>query len=98
MIKILVTEDAYEDLNQGFLFYEAQEYGMGDYFTVCLRADIEGLRITAGLHKQVAGFHKLLSRVFPYGVFYTYDVQIVTIWAVLDLRRDPLWIKARLQD
>lgn len=42
MIKILVTEDAYEDLNQGFLFYEAQEYGMGDYFTVCLRADIEG--------------------------------------------------------
>jgi hypothetical protein len=43
MIGIRISEDALQDLNDGFLFYEAQAAGLGDYFTACLRADIEGL-------------------------------------------------------
>jgi hypothetical protein len=49
MKKILISEDAFCDLNEGFLFYEAQDHGLGDYFTACLRADIEGLKITVGI-------------------------------------------------
>ena len=41
MIPIRISEDALQDLNEGFLFYEAQEAGLGDYFVTCLRADIE---------------------------------------------------------
>jgi hypothetical protein len=41
-------------------------------------------------------YHRLLSRVFPYGVFYTLDENEIVIWAVLDLRRDPWWLKTRL--
>jgi hypothetical protein len=38
MKKIFISEDAFGDLNDGFLFYEAQDFGLGDYFTACLRA------------------------------------------------------------
>lgn len=44
MIPIRISEDALQDLNEGFLFYAAQEGGLGDYFVTCLRADIESLR------------------------------------------------------
>jgi hypothetical protein len=53
MKKILISEDAFGDLNEGFLFYEAQDFGLGDYFTACLRADIKGLKVTAGIHREV---------------------------------------------
>jgi len=33
------------------LFYEAQAAGLGDYFSACLRADIEGLKVSAGAHR-----------------------------------------------
>jgi hypothetical protein len=37
MKKILISEDAFGDLNEGFLFYEAQDFGLGDYFPrVCV--------------------------------------------------------------
>ena len=97
MKKILVSEDAYGDLNEGFLFYDAQEFGLGDYFTACLRADIEGLKVSAGIHREVQGFHRLLSRVFPHGIFYTVQANEVTVWAVIDLRRNPDWISSRLK-
>ncbi len=79
MKKILISEDAFGDLNEGFLFYEAQEIGLGDYFTACLRAGIEGLKVTGGIHRAVEGFHRLLSKVFPHGIFYTVGGQLVTV-------------------
>jgi len=48
MMRVRISEDALQDLNEGFLFYEAQELRLGDYFTACRRADIEGLRVSAG--------------------------------------------------
>lgn len=97
MKRILVSEGAFCELNDGFLFYEAQEFGLGDYFTACLRADIEGLKVTAGIHREVQGFHRLLSRVFPHGIFYTVGSDEVTVWAVIDLRRNPDWVSSRLK-
>lgn len=99
MIDIKISEDALQDLNDGFFFYEAQEAGLGDYFTTCLRADIEGLRVSAGIHRNVfRDYRRLLSRVFPYGIFYTMESDCVVIWAVIDLRRDPEWIRKKLSD
>ena len=54
MIPVQISEDAQADLNEGFLFYEAQEPGLGDYFIACLRADIEGLKVSAGICIQVS--------------------------------------------
>ena len=98
MIKIRLSEDALQDLNDGYVFYEAQAAGLGDYFASCLRADIEGLKISAGIHRIVyEDYHRLLSRVFPYGVFYTVERDMAIVWAIIDLRRDPAWIREHLK-
>jgi hypothetical protein len=97
MIGIRISEEALHDLNDGFLFYEAQQRGLGDYFASCLRADIEGLRVTTGTHRVVyRDYHRLLSRIFPYGIFYTVEDDCAVVWAVIDLRRNPAWIRNKL--
>lgn len=99
MKKLRISSDALSDLNEGFLFYEQQDTGLGDYFTSCLRSDIEELRLTGGVHSIVhRQFYRSLSRVFPYGIFYTSDVDVVTVYAVVDLRRDPEFIRRHLEE
>ena len=51
MNRIQISEEALQDLNEGFLFYEAQQIGPGDYFVSTLRSDIERLRIAGGSHR-----------------------------------------------
>jgi plasmid stabilization system protein ParE len=98
MMPVAISDDALVDLNEGFWFYEDQQAGLGEYFLSCLRADIEGLKFTGGIHRRFdGGFHRLLSRVFPHAVFYTVENQRVIIWAVIDCRRDPAWILDHLR-
>ncbi len=97
--KIQISEDALQDLNDGFRFYEAQGAGLGDYFAASLKADIENLKTSADVHRVVfEDYQRVLSRVFPYGIFYTLESDNVTIWAILDLRRDPEWIRRQLAE
>ena len=97
MISVQISDDALADLNEGYWFYESSSVGLGDYFIVCLRADIEGLKFSAGIHPVVyLDYHRLLSRVFSFGIFYTLENSTATVWAVVDLRRDPEWIKRHI--
>lgn len=99
MIHVGISEDALCDLNEGFWFYEAQEVGLGEYFASCLRSDIEGLKVTGGIHRIVCqDYHRVLSRVFPYAIYYTFSGNRVTVWAAVDCRRDPEWIRSHLGD
>jgi hypothetical protein len=51
VIRIHITSDALEDLKEGFLFYEGQEEGLGDYFSDSLKSDVESLKVTGGVHR-----------------------------------------------
>ncbi len=97
MTKVRISEDAVADLNEGFLFYESQEAGLGDYFIAAIRADIEGLKVTAGVHRIVyRDFYRLIGKTFPFGVSCTYASDVADVWAVIDLRRDPSWVLQHL--
>ena len=97
MIRIRISDDAVVDLVESFELYENQEAGLGDYFAATLRSEIEGLRITAGIHRQdYRDYHRLLSRIFPYAIYYTLAKNEVIVWAVVDCRRDPEWIQSHL--
>ncbi len=99
MNRIQISEEALQDLNEGFLFYEAQQTGLGDYFVSSLRSDIERLRIAGGAHRIVfEDYHRLICRVFPFAVYYTHDADQVIVWAVIDQRRDPNWIREHLTE
>jgi len=93
---ILILPSARDDLSDGFDFYERQQEGLGDYFLESLFSDIESLRLYAGSHPEQFGFHRLLSKRFPFAIYYDQERKAARIWAVLDCRRDPDAIHEKL--
>src|SRR5271170_1509789 len=95
-MRILILPSARDDLSDGFEFYERQQAGLGDYFLESLFSDIESLLLYAGIHPKRFGYHRLLSKRFPYAVYYDQERKTVRVWAVLDCRADPNAIRERL--
>ena len=91
-----ILPSALEDLAAGSAFYEQQQRGVGSNFLESLFSDIDSLAITAGVHRKVFGFHRLLAKRFPYAIYYTFEQGTVEIRAVLDCRRDPSAIRPSL--
>jgi len=88
-MRIRILESAIDDLQAGKDFYDRQEAGVGDYFQDCLFSDIDSLVLYGGIHRQFFGFYRLLSRRFPYAIYYRMEGDVVVIYRVLDCRRDP---------
>lgn len=95
-MKIEVLDAAENDLLEGRDFYERQAPGIGAYFVTAIASDIDSLLLTAGMHPVRFRFHRLLSKRFPFGIYYGVKGDIVQIHAVLDLRRNPAWIRQRI--
>jgi len=38
----------------------------------------------------------MLSKRFPFGIYYEVEDDVAYVYAILDLRRDPLWIRQQL--
>jgi hypothetical protein len=96
-MKIVILPSARDDLAEGIVFYEQQEEGLGTYFLESLFSDIDSLKLYAGIHRKVFGFHRLLSKRFPYAVYYAKESETILVRAVLDCRRDPKWIRRKLK-
>lgn len=97
-MKIQILESARRDLVEGFYFYDKQADGIGSYFLNSLYLDIETLADNAGIHPvYLKEFHRLLSAHFPFAVYYKVRQDTVLVYAVLDCRRKPAWIRSRLQ-
>jgi len=94
-IKILPA--ANEDLINGYHFYEGQSQDLGSYFLDSLFSDIDSLLIYHGIQQQFFGkYYRLLSKRFPFAVYYTVENTDIIIYAVLDCRSNPAWIEGRL--
>lgn len=97
-MKILLLRSAVEDLKRGSVFYECQGEGLGEYFEDALLADVESLIIYGGIHPKEGTYHRMLSGRFPYAIYYTVAEETVKVSAILDCRRDPKWIRSKLDD
>ena len=96
-MNIVIQTSALQDLADGVDFYERIEPGLGGYFLDSLYSDIDSLQLYAGIHLiQFGKYHRLLSKRFPYGIYYQVAQDRILVRAVLDLRRDPAWIARRL--
>ena len=96
-MKVRIQPSAQRDLREGFLFYERKEAGLGAYFMDTLFSDIDSLQLFGGIHSMhFERFHRLLSKRFPYAVYYQPREHEVLVRAVLDLRRNPVWIARKL--
>jgi plasmid stabilization system protein ParE len=97
--RIQILTSAQADLLDGFWFYENQTVGIGQYFLDSLSADIDALLIYAGIHTAVSSgaLYRGLASRFPYAFYYRLDNDCATVIAVLDTRRNPIWLRKKLQ-
>ncbi|MCK4796004.1 MAG: type II toxin-antitoxin system RelE/ParE family toxin [Spirochaetes bacterium] len=97
-MKIKILNSANHDLIDGYWFYEKQAKGLGAYFLDTLFSDIDSLKIYAGIHSiHFEKYHRLLSKRFPFAVYYRIKNDTVLVYAVLDCRRNPAWIRKKLK-
>lgn len=88
-MKILITHEAEIHITNAINFYESQKEGLGTYFLDSIFSDIESLHIYCGIHIKIKNYHRLLSKRFPYAIYYKYDETTIYIYAVLDCRSNP---------
>lgn len=72
-----ILRSAFGDLDQGRAFYAQHGEELGDYFLDSLFTDIESLVLYAGIHVQIWGFHRMLSRRFPYAIYCKLDADVM---------------------
>ena len=96
-MNVQILPEAEQDLVDGFSFYEMQQPGLGSYFRDSLFSDIDSLAFFGGVHMKVFDYHRLLSKRFPFAVYYRVQNEQVQVYAVLDCRRNPAWIHDRLR-
>lgn len=96
-MEIRLLETAKEDLREGWRFYEKNSEGLGKYFLDCIQADVQSLKIFAGIHERDGEYHRMLAKRFPFAIYYLVEEDRVDIYAILDCRRAPEWIAGRLK-
>ena len=82
-MKIKLLSSALEDLYDGRLFYEKQGEGLGEYFNNSQFSDIDSLTLHAGIHPKFFGYYRMLSKRFPYAIYYKIEEgSLVVVWRV----------------
>lgn len=95
--EIITLDEVADDLNNGKAFYDRLSPGLGNYFWDSLMADIESLYLYAGIHNKKSGYHRMISKRFPYSIYYEVKGDIARVIAVLPMRRDPAWIEKKVK-
>ena len=95
-MRIELLDSAEKDLIDGFEFYEHQSKGLGEYFIDSIFSDIQSLYLYAGIQTLHFGYHRLLAKRFPFAIYYRLQKDVIQIYAVLDCRRNPTWIRNKL--
>ncbi|WP_461783909.1 type II toxin-antitoxin system RelE/ParE family toxin [Prosthecobacter sp.] len=96
MNRVVVLEEAAADIESARDFYDGIEPGVGAYFLQRIVEDIERLETLSGIHGLHFGFYRMLSERFPFGIYYRETNDETQVFAILDLRREPTWIRAEL--
>lgn len=95
--EIVLLKEAVDDLENGENFYNNREFGVGTYFWDSLISDIESLIIFAGIHPKKHGLFQMLSKRFPYAIYYEIADSVAYVIAVLPMRKNPSWIVDNLR-
>lgn len=97
-MRIEILESARDDLALGRSFYDRRAPGLGNYFLDSLSSDIDSLLLFAGVHSiHFERYHRMLSKRFPFAVYYRVEQDVIRVHAVLDLRQDPRRIADRMK-
>lgn len=95
--RIVIHPDAELDIQDAFQWYESRTLGLGSEFVravdACLSSIGRNPSAYSLIYKKV---RRAFIRRFPYGVFYVFDQDLITVIACFHSRRNPKSWKKRL--
>lgn len=94
---IQFSAEAESDILDGMEFYDQRGLEVGEYFRESILFDIATLSILGGVHARRYGFHCMPAKRFPFAIYYDIIGDVVAVFAVIDERRSPTWIKKQLK-
>ncbi len=87
---LIVRPEAEQDMQGAFGWYEDRVSGLGKEFLRCVDAAMAQISRSPITHPIVyKSIRRILTRRFPFGVFYMVAARKVVVLAVLHARRDP---------
>jgi plasmid stabilization system protein ParE len=79
-VRIEILPEAQDDLIDGFRFYQRQAPGLGTYFRESILSDVDALAVQGGVHTKVFGYHRALSKRFPFAIYYRVEAERMRDW------------------
>jgi toxin ParE1/3/4 len=96
MLEVVFRPEAKEDLVRAYRWYEDRRPGLGEEFLGVVEAAIEQIRRAPAMFSVVhRDVRRVLTRRFPFGVFYRDEPERVIVLAVFHGRRDPRVVEQR---
>ncbi len=96
MTRVVLLAEATQDFEEARDFYNERAAGVGEYCLAALLADIESLALFHGTHPRQHGCYRMLASRFPFGIYYQEADDESRVLAVLDLRRNPSWLRKQV--
>ena len=87
-MKVQVLEEATYDLADGYRFYEKQAEGGAITFWIRSGLTFILCACTAAFMSYICGYHRLLSKRFPFAVYYRIEYGVTRVRAVLEALGD----------
>ena len=84
------------DILRGITFYDSQSHGLGLYFQTMVVSAIDSLQFFPAIHAKVRGYHRMLVEKFPFAVYYKIFGDMVVVYTILDMRKNPETINSQL--
>jgi plasmid stabilization system protein ParE len=94
---LILTEDAQQDIDGAYQWYQKQNHGLGQEFFRCVDAKLSEIS-RSPLHYQIIykdKVHRALTNRFPFSIYFLNEEETVTVFAILHQRRSPDKWKSR---
>lgn len=91
-----LTDDAQSDIRNSEDFHEKQSPNLGIYFYDSVISDLDALKHYAGIYAIHFGFYRMVTKRFPYVIYYDIEDDSVVVHAVFHTRMNIESIYKRL--
>ncbi len=93
---IIIRPDAKKDLGDSYQWYQDHVPGLGVEFMYCVDEALDRIVENPNLYQEIyKNVRRVLTRRFPYGIFYIIEGNDIIILAVFHVKRDPQLLKER---
>lgn len=96
MKRLRLHPEAETELVEAAAYYESQQAGLGTRFLDAIEDALRRVRNNPLLYREVeTDVRRCLVRIFPYGVLFRIQPEVIEVVAIMHLHREPGYWRSR---